>query len=482
MESQKLHSKVPASEVANEFVRQYYSALKLCPNDLYMFYKDCSTITRPESNGQTIQVIKDKIVALYDEANEAKISTVDSHEAPNESYIILVTGVMLGHNKMERKFVQSFFLAPQETGHFILADLFRYLEEPQYSDQKIMLDNEISDKPLHEGKEVASSILDAQPCFIFPHVSSATELVPAQEVGEFESQHSTVEEEEGTKAELVPGQESQGSESKPSNLEKERATEDVQNEKLTAEGLIPGQELQGFESQLSKLEEVQATEPVQNEQLTVAELVHSLQGFEAQGSKLEEQGTKALQNEKQLKSGEKTISASEETAKRSFLSVLLKKNVHPLQAQNVVVKFAINTRQKGNVPSQVQTTVEAPVNENSIHIRNLPWDITTSLLEKEFEKFGSIKPSGIQIRSNKERGFCYGFIEFQTSTSMEIAIKASPIIISGRHVYVEKERPSRIRASTVQNPPSKENILNKLKRGGVGNGQSGYARSAPRNF
>ncbi|GLJ56808.1 hypothetical protein SUGI_1261100 [Cryptomeria japonica] len=324
MESQQLQREFPASEVANEFVNQYYCVLNNCPDKLYEFYKDCSTVTRPEPNGQllhvtTLEAIKNNIVSSLNEGNEVKIGTVDSQQAYNESYIILVTGIILGHENVERKFAQSFFLAPQERGYFVLNDAFRYLEESQYSEDKTYMSaNAVCDEPLQE------------------------EIVPAKEI-------------------------------------------------------------QRFESQPSKLENKHATETVENEQ--------------------------------QLKDIEKTISPPEETTKMSFLAVLLKENPHPIQRPTVVVKFPINTGLKANVPSQ-----------NSIHLRNLPWNSTITLLEEEFKKYASIKPGGIQIRANKEKNFCYAFIEFQSSTSVESAVKASPIVISGRRVYVEKKRLAGFRA------------------------------------
>ncbi|XP_059066408.1 nuclear transport factor 2-like [Cryptomeria japonica] len=391
MESQQLQREFPASEVANEFVNQYYCVLNNCPDKLYEFYKDCSTITRPEPNGQllhvtTLEAIKNNIVSSLNEGNEVKIGTVDSQEAYNESYIILVTGIILGHENVERKFAQSFFLAPQERGYFVLNDAFRYLEESQYSEDKTYMSaNAVCDEPLQED-------------------------------------------------------------------------------------IVPAKEIQRFEPQPSKLENKHATETVENEQ--------------------------------QLKDIEKTISPPEETTKMSFLAVehfkalsyilnarralqspskpfhtlsLLKENPHPIQRPTVVVKFPINTGLKANVPSQVHTTSQslnsnsgkAPVNENSIHLRNLPWNSTITLLEEEFKKYGSIKPGGIQIRANKEKNFCYGFIEFQSSTSVESAVKASPIVISGRRVYVEKKRLAAFR----------DNIPNGVKRGGERQGRNGYARN-----
>lgn len=43
--------------------------------------------------------------------------------------MVLVTGCLFGKDHMERKFVQTFFLAPQDTGYYVLNDILRYVEE-----------------------------------------------------------------------------------------------------------------------------------------------------------------------------------------------------------------------------------------------------------------------------------------------------------------------------------------------------------------
>lgn len=52
------------------------------------------------------------------------------------------------------------------------------------------------------------------------------------------------------------------------------------------------------------------------------------------------------------------------------------------------------------------------VEGHSIYIRNLPLNVTVSQLEAEFQKFGAIKPNGVQVRSNKVCFTCYYSIAF----------------------------------------------------------------------
>ncbi|KAL6009284.1 Nuclear transport factor 2 [Asimina triloba] len=67
---------------------------------------------------------------------------------------------------------------------------------------------------------------------------------------------------------------------------------------------------------------------------------------------------------------------------------------------------------------------------------------TPAQLEEEFKKFGPIKNGGVQVRSNKQQGFCFGFVEFEVATAVQSAIEASPITIGGRQAFVEEKRAS----------------------------------------
>ncbi|MQM11846.1 hypothetical protein Taro_044756, partial [Colocasia esculenta] len=69
---------------------------------------------------------------------------------------------------------------------------------------------------------------------------------------------------------------------------------------------------------------------------------------------------------------------------------------------------------------------EAEVDGHSIYIKNLPLNATVVQLEEEFKRFGPIRPDGIQVRSNKQQGFCFGFVEFEVPSAVQSAIEAPP--------------------------------------------------------
>ncbi|KAF8005743.1 hypothetical protein BT93_K0121 [Corymbia citriodora subsp. variegata] len=123
-----------AQVVGNAFVEQYYHILHQSPGLVHRFYQDSSFLGRPDVGGNittvtTTQAINEKIISLNYEDYTAEIETADAQESFGKGVIVLVTGCLTGKDHVRRKFTQTFFLAPQEKGYFVLNDVFRFLEE-----------------------------------------------------------------------------------------------------------------------------------------------------------------------------------------------------------------------------------------------------------------------------------------------------------------------------------------------------------------
>lgn len=61
----------------------------------------------------------------------AEIKTADAQESYENGVIVLVTGCLTGNDNVRKKFTQTFFLAPQDKGYYVLNDVFRYVEESE---------------------------------------------------------------------------------------------------------------------------------------------------------------------------------------------------------------------------------------------------------------------------------------------------------------------------------------------------------------
>nr|GMD30835.1 putative G3BP-like protein isoform X1 [Ipomoea batatas]GMD39014.1 putative G3BP-like protein isoform X1 [Ipomoea batatas] len=126
---------VPSAQiVGNAFVEQYYHILHHSPELVYKFYQDSSILSRQDPNGvissvTTMQAINEKILSLDSKNSKAEIKTADAQDSHQAGVILLVTGCLTGRDNVRKKFTQTFFLAPQEKGYFVLNDIFRYIEE-----------------------------------------------------------------------------------------------------------------------------------------------------------------------------------------------------------------------------------------------------------------------------------------------------------------------------------------------------------------
>lgn len=78
------------------------------------------------------QAINEKILSLGYGQVRAEIVTVDSQESYKGGVLVLVTGYLNGNDNSRQKFTQSFFLAPQDNGYFVLNDVFRYVDDSTY--------------------------------------------------------------------------------------------------------------------------------------------------------------------------------------------------------------------------------------------------------------------------------------------------------------------------------------------------------------
>ncbi|KAL3513030.1 hypothetical protein ACH5RR_025747 [Cinchona calisaya] len=153
MQSANTAAALPSAQVVgNAFVEQYYRILHRSPELVYKFYQDSSVLSRPESDGTmtsvtTMQAINDKIQSLDYQNYMAEIKTADAQDSYQKGVIVLVTGCLTGTDNVRRKFTQTFFLAPQENGYFVLNDVFRYVQESEPSDVNSVLPNGAADLP-----------------------------------------------------------------------------------------------------------------------------------------------------------------------------------------------------------------------------------------------------------------------------------------------------------------------------------------------
>ncbi|CAJ1833253.1 unnamed protein product [Sphenostylis stenocarpa] len=407
-----------AQVVGNAFVEQYYHILHHSPDLVYRFYQDSSVISRPDSNGvmtsvTTMKGINEKILSLNFKEFKAEIKTADAQKSYKEGVTVLVTGCLTGKDNMRRKFAQSFFLAPQDNGYFVLNDVFRYVE-----------DHEPSELPPVSGDGDASAVT----------------VTPEPE---------------------------------PSVVADSPAP-DPANSHVNKGPIVAGNAYDHHERQI----------PVETEDNVEPH-------FQSNGND-DSQAT------------EVASLAQEDAPKQSYASIVKVQKGSSVPTKvyvptntlksgpNKNESLVVESVESNEVPEAALDSVNSPessdaheeVEGHSIYIRNLPLNVTVGQLEVEFKKFGPIKPGGIQVRNNKQQGYCFGFVEFLSLNSMNNAIQASPIPIGGRQAVVEIKRTTTRVGSGISNtgrpriPIGRGGLRNDTFRGrGNYGGGRGYGRN-----
>jgi hypothetical protein len=96
-----------------------------------------------------MQEIHNKVMSVDYSDFKAEIKTVDSQESLMGGVLVMVNGSLSSESTGKRNFTQSFFLAPQEKGYFVLNDIFRYLDEPSLvSKPAVSLPNGLPEPPI----------------------------------------------------------------------------------------------------------------------------------------------------------------------------------------------------------------------------------------------------------------------------------------------------------------------------------------------
>ncbi|CAI0385898.1 unnamed protein product [Linum tenue] len=394
---------VSAIQVGSYFVGQYYQVLQQKPDLVYQFYSEASTMIRVEGDdsetASTMLHIHNIIMSLNFTAIEIK--TINSLDSWNGGVMVMVSGsVKTKEFNGRKKFVQTFFLAPQDKGYFVLNDIFQFIDSEIIYQQHPVSTTPENIYQQHSAPSTAEHI--------YQQHSAPSTTVPVPAVSDY-----ALEEEARDYVNSVH-------------------IEDTPVDKYS----IPELQHQDFEDDIPVDETVEEETPYQG----AVEVVH-----EPSASAVEE-----AEGEPQ----KKTYASILRVAKGPFSSVA---------AQQPVTKSAPassdwnhvsvpNAQQSGAGLSVVPEAANDKADDGleldegepkSVYVRNLPSDISAAEIEQEFRNFGRIRPDGVFVRNRKDViGVCYAFVEFEDLASVQNAIKSSPIQLAGRQVYIEERRPT----------------------------------------
>ncbi|KAJ1039514.1 hypothetical protein NDA10_007689 [Ustilago hordei] len=142
---------VQPSEVGWLFVTQYYTFLNQNPGRLHCFFTKKSTMVHGTEQDESSpcfgqQQIHDKITSLNFQDAKVFVSNVDSQSSASGGILVQVLGELSNNGGAWCKFAQTFFLAEQPNGYFVLNDIFRYLK----NDDEIEAEAEAVDEAIQD--------------------------------------------------------------------------------------------------------------------------------------------------------------------------------------------------------------------------------------------------------------------------------------------------------------------------------------------
>ncbi|XP_042424459.1 nuclear transport factor 2-like isoform X1 [Zingiber officinale] len=376
-----------AVQVGAYFLEHYYGILQQQPELVHQFYTEGSSMVRVDGTAteSATGMVQIHHLVMCLNFKGIEIKSAHSLESLNGGVLVMVSGyVQLEDYSIRRKFVQTFFLAPQEKGYYILNDMFHFLEEEHIFEHPATL---VSQTDFGTKLNMSSPVPEAVPDYILQDEVQAQDLL------------SLVQAEENDTVENYSIPEA------PQQLP-------VLDERLGesfAEETVPYP---------IALETTRDPPPATAEEPVGEPTKHTYASIlRAKG-----QSGPSMHPSPVVKT-----------------SLVGSEQAHSFSQQSHPAIFPENT---GSEAIEEALVVEDEVDSRSVYVGNLPSSISTSDLEQVFKNFGKLRPDGVFIRSRKESDVFYAFIEYQDAIGVQNALKASPIQLNGRLIHVEGRRPN----------------------------------------
>lgn len=383
-----------AAQVGTYFVGHYYQVLQQQPEIVHQFYSDASTMLRidghvRESATAMLQIHKLVMSVSY---TGVEIKTIHALESWNGGIIVMISGSVQQKNfTRSRKFVQTFFLAPQETGYFILNDIFHFVEEDQTHHHPAVL---LAQSNYPTKLSAPHPTPEPVPTYVMGGEVQPREFAPISDVKE-----------NGPVDNYRVPERSQPVPESESTLET--------NQPAESNGSIQNAVNASQDNSPTSVDE-SVGEP---QKRTYASILRVAKG----------QSAPSVAPPPSVNKNSLAASEWDHTPEPTGQQPLAPTNVHePSGAETVEEVSGIDD--EGEI--------------KSVYVRNLPPTVSESEIEEEFQQFGKIRPDGVVIRGRKDLGVCYAFVEFEDMDAVHNAVKAGSAQIAGRQVYIEERRPN----------------------------------------
>ncbi|KAJ8763935.1 hypothetical protein K2173_003717 [Erythroxylum novogranatense] len=380
-----------AAQVGTYFVDKYYQVLQQRPELVHQFYTDASTMLRLDGCNRDSAASLLQIHVLIMSLNYTRIEIKIAHalESWNRGVLVMVSGsVQVKNLGSRRKFVETFFLAPQEKGFFVLNDVFHFTDDEPVHLPAVLLAQRNLDSQVNSNPSIQQSV----PTYMMGGEIQAREFVPSADVKE--------------------------------NNQVDRYCFQEQ----------PLQQVPGTENILGEHSIQESNDSLQSTVTTCPDQLHTpMQAEEppkhTYASILRGQSARAAPPRPSVNMSAPSPHASEWN------------RLPEATAQQATVTSNSFERSVADTFEDF-SAVEDEGEIKSVYVRNLLPTVSETEIEEEFKNFGRIAPDGVVIRGRKDIGVCYAFVEFEDMAGVHNAVKAGSANVAGQLVYVEERRPN----------------------------------------
>ncbi|KAL0336541.1 UNVERIFIED_CONTAM: Nuclear transport factor 2 [Sesamum radiatum] len=432
--------------VANAFVKQYYAILNKCPENAHKFYQESSLLGWPGADGvltpvTTLSGINDKIMSSDCKYCSAEIKTTDAQESVEGGVIVAVTGSLTRKDNVKMNFSQTFFLAKQEKGFFVLNDILRF-SDVFVSTANAPADYDgINDQPATSMQSSVHSALSDSP------TSICTKAIENGQVKESFDPPVTKEAFAKVAASTSPAASAEKAPSIVAPASNEKAPLVVapsSNEKApsvvapSSNEKVPSVIVPALSEKVpsvivpalsEKVPSVAAPASNSTQKITYASVVAK------ETPAISPRTARVASNvNKQVASPTTKASAPlvDRASKAATPASAVPKTLTPSN------KVSPNPAPPGNGSPNNSAYSEAT---RGIYIGRLPYDITKQGIVDVVKQFGPVRRNAdtIQIRRHED-GFCCGFVEFESADSARRAVEVHHVKIGDKEAYITYKR------------------------------------------
>ncbi|XP_019170617.1 PREDICTED: putative G3BP-like protein [Ipomoea nil] len=148
--------------VGKVFSQQYYTILRIKPEESYKFYENSSVATWDDAKDSvtTLDGICEMIMASNFKGCPVEVKDVHSQDSLQGSILVVVTGLATWKDNSRRKFSQTFVLAKHSTGFFVMNDILRFFDDKEPK-SPLVADSEPAQESVDISIQVEESSTDA---------------------------------------------------------------------------------------------------------------------------------------------------------------------------------------------------------------------------------------------------------------------------------------------------------------------------------